>query len=79
MAEVTGANNAAAMADDRDRAIREYVIHILIGLNPGIVRPEIQAPQFKLKTVMFQMLQIVGQFSGVPTEDPHLHLQLFIE
>ncbi|XP_062100375.1 uncharacterized protein LOC133806271 [Humulus lupulus] len=25
------------------------------------------------------MLQNVGQFSGMPTEDPHLHLRLFIE
>ncbi|XP_062089545.1 uncharacterized protein LOC133796079 [Humulus lupulus] len=28
---------------------------------------------------MFQMLQTVGQFNGIPTEDPHLHLRLFIE
>ncbi|XP_062099764.1 uncharacterized protein LOC133805600 [Humulus lupulus] len=28
---------------------------------------------------MFQMLQTVGQFSGMPTEDPHLQLRLFIE
>ncbi|PON65867.1 hypothetical protein PanWU01x14_113560, partial [Parasponia andersonii] len=73
------ANDAAAMADDRDRAIREYAIPILNGLNLGIVRSEIQAPQFELKPVMFQMLQTVGQFIGVPTEDPHLHLRLFIE
>ncbi|XP_062093867.1 uncharacterized protein LOC133799894 [Humulus lupulus] len=45
----------------------------------GIVRQEIQAAQFELKPVMFQMLQTVGQFSGIPTEDPHLHLRLFIE
>ena len=25
------------------------------------------------------MLQTVGQFSGMPTEDPHLHLRLFME
>ncbi len=49
-------NNAAAMADDRDRAIREYAVPMLHGLNSGIVRPEIQAPQFELKLVMFQML-----------------------
>ena len=52
---------------------------ILQGLNPGIVRPEIQAPQFELKPVMFQMLQTVGQFGGLATEDPHLHLHLFME
>ncbi|XP_060973864.1 uncharacterized protein LOC133039082 [Cannabis sativa] len=28
---------------------------------------------------MFQMLQTVGQFSGMPTEDPHLHLHSFLE
>ncbi|XP_062075621.1 uncharacterized protein LOC133779716 [Humulus lupulus] len=28
---------------------------------------------------MFQMLQTVGQFSGMPIEDPQLHLHLFIE
>ena len=72
-------NNAAAMADDRDRAIREYAVPVLHGLNSGIVRPEIQAPQFELKPVMFQMLQTVGQFSGMSTEDPHLHLRLFME
>ncbi|XP_062115229.1 uncharacterized protein LOC133829536 [Humulus lupulus] len=67
------------MADDRDRAIRKYALPLFNELNPGIVRPEIQAAQFELKLVMFQMLQIVGQFSGMPTEDPHLHLRLFIE
>ncbi|KAA3477484.1 protein FAR1-RELATED SEQUENCE 5-like [Gossypium australe] len=29
--------------------------------------------------MMFQILQIVGQFSGIPIEDPHFHPQLFIE
>ncbi|XP_062114496.1 uncharacterized protein LOC133825591 [Humulus lupulus] len=28
---------------------------------------------------MFQMLQTVRQFSGMPTEDPHLHLRSFLE
>ena len=82
MAEGAGVNlgnNAVVMADDRDRAIREYAVPILYGLNPSIVRPDIQAPQFELKPVMFQMLQTVGQFSGMPTEDPRLHLRLFME
>ncbi|MCH99510.1 hypothetical protein A2U01_0020524 [Trifolium medium] len=29
--------------------------------------------------MMFQMLQTVGQFSGMATEDPHLHLKQFLE
>ncbi|KAA3487497.1 Retrovirus-related Pol polyprotein from transposon opus [Gossypium australe] len=28
---------------------------------------------------MIQMLQTMGQFSGMPVEDPHLHLYLFME
>ena len=76
---VVNGQNAVVIADDRDRAIREYAVPIFNELNPGIVRPEIQAPQFELKPVMFQMLQTVGQFSGMPTEDPYLHLRLFIE
>ncbi|XP_062085645.1 uncharacterized protein LOC133791745 [Humulus lupulus] len=71
--------NAVIVADDRDRAIRQYALPLFNELNPGIVRPKIQAAQFELKPVMFQMLQTVGQFSGMPTEDPHLHLRLFIE
>ncbi|XP_060969783.1 uncharacterized protein LOC133037007 [Cannabis sativa] len=66
--------NPIILADDRVRAIREYAAPMFNELNPRIVRPEIQAPQFELKPVMFQMLQTVGQFSGMPTEDPHLHL-----
>ncbi|XP_060965226.1 uncharacterized protein LOC133034202 [Cannabis sativa] len=66
--------NPIILADDRARAIREYAAPMFNELNPGIVRPEIQAPHFELKPVMFQMLQTVGQFSGLPTEDPHLHL-----
>ena len=44
-----------------------------------IVRPEVQADNFELKPVMFQMLQTVGQFNGLPSEDPHLHRKLFME
>ncbi|XP_062100696.1 uncharacterized protein LOC133806621 [Humulus lupulus] len=71
--------NPIVLADDRARAIREYAAPMFNELNPGIVRPEIQAAQFELKPVMFQMLQTVGQFSGMPTEDPHLHLRSFLE
>ncbi|XP_062085900.1 uncharacterized protein LOC133792007 [Humulus lupulus] len=71
--------NAMIMADDKDHANRQYALPLSNELNLGIVRPEIQATQFELKPVMFQMLQTVGQFSGMPTEDPHLHLRLFIE
>ena len=37
------------------------------------------AVNFERKPVMFQMFQTVGQFNGLPNEDPHLHLKLFLE
>ena len=38
-----------------------------------------EAANFELKPVMFQMLQTMGQFNGLSSEDPHLHLKLFLE
>ncbi|XP_060960154.1 uncharacterized protein LOC133030995 [Cannabis sativa] len=73
--EIGGAHNEAnpiALADDRARAIREYAAPMFNELNPGIVRPEIQAPHFELKPVMFQMLQTLR---GVSEEA--LRLKLF--
>ena len=67
------------MVDDRDRAIRDYAVLTPQFVHPGIVRPEVEAINFEFKLVMFQMLQTVGQFNGLPSEDPHLHLKLFLE
>ena len=74
-----GNNNIIHMANDRDRAIRDYAVLTPQAIHPGIVRPDVQADNFELKPVMFQMLQTVGQFNGLPSEDPHLHLKLFLE
>ena len=67
------------MANDRDRAIRDYAMLTPQAIHLGIVRPDVQVDNFELKPVMFQMLQTVGQFNGLPSEDPHLHLKLFLE
>ena len=74
-----GNNDIIYIADDRDRAIRDYVVLTPQVVHPGIVRPEVEAANFELKPVMFQMLQTVGQFNGLPSEDPCLHLKLFLE
>ncbi|KAH9727218.1 hypothetical protein KPL70_008578 [Citrus sinensis] len=76
-----GNNNIIYMADDRDRdrAIRDYAVLTPQVVHPGIVRPEVNTANFELKPVMFQMLQTVGQFNGLPNEDSHLHLKLFLE
>ncbi|KAH9752099.1 hypothetical protein KPL71_014560 [Citrus sinensis] len=67
------------MANDRDRAIMDYAVLTLQVVHPGIIRPEAEAANFEMKPVMFQMLQTVGQFNGLPNKDPHLHLKLFLE
>ena len=51
---------------------------VLDGLNSSILRPPIEANSFELKPVMFQMLQTVGQFNGLPAEDSHTHLLNFL-
>ncbi|KAL5576436.1 hypothetical protein UlMin_018135 [Ulmus minor] len=71
--------NIIGIANDRDRSIRDYAIFDPETMNTGIVRPEITANHFEFKPMMFQMLQTVGQFSGLPHEDPHLHLKQFLE
>ena len=47
------------MANDRDKAIRDYVVLASQVIHPGIVRPEVEAVTFELKLVMFQMLQTI--------------------
>ena len=44
------------MADDRDRAIKDYVVLTPQVVHLGIVRPEVKVANFELKPVMFQML-----------------------
>ena len=74
-----GNNNIIHMADDRDIAIRDFAVLTPQVINPKIVRPEVQADNFELKPMMFHMLQTVGQFNKLPSEDPQLHLKLFLE
>ena len=63
----------------RQPTVRDYLVEDLNGLNPGIVTPEIEATHFELKTVMFNMLNTIGQFGGSATEDARQHLKSFME
>ncbi|KAH9769701.1 hypothetical protein KPL71_012115 [Citrus sinensis] len=56
----SGNNNIIYMADDRDRAIRDYAVLTPQVVHPGIIRPEVEAANFELKPVIFQMLQTVA-------------------
>ncbi|KAH9649075.1 hypothetical protein KPL70_025843 [Citrus sinensis] len=57
-----GNNNIIYMADDRDMAIRDYAVLTPQVVLPGIVRPEVEAANFELKPMMFQMLQTLETF-----------------
>ncbi|KAL4280726.1 hypothetical protein GQ457_03G013620 [Hibiscus cannabinus] len=63
----------------QNRSIRDHLLPDLENLIPGIVTPEIQAAQFELKPVMFNMLNSIGQFGGSPHEDARQHLRSFLE
>ena len=74
-------NNAGPNANvgaDQNRALQEFAVPHLEGLNASIVRPQITANNFELKPVMFQMLQAMGSFNGLPNEDPNMHLMNFL-
>lgn len=48
------------MADDRDKAIRDYAMLTPQVMHPRIVIPEMQAANFEFKPMMLQMLQTIG-------------------
>ena len=41
------------MANDRDRAIKDYAVLTSQLVHPGIIRPKVEATNFELKLVMF--------------------------
>ncbi|XP_061354840.1 uncharacterized protein LOC133299401 [Gastrolobium bilobum] len=51
----------------------------LKNLHSPIVQPEIAAGNFELKPVMFDLLETIGLFNGMPSEDPLLHFKNFME
>ncbi|KAK8972997.1 hypothetical protein V6N11_028586 [Hibiscus sabdariffa] len=72
----TGGNSGALA---RPRVIRDHLTPLLDDLNPGIVAPEVQAAHFELKHVMFNMLNLIGQFGGSLHEDARQHIRAFLK
>ncbi|KAK4267618.1 hypothetical protein QN277_024372 [Acacia crassicarpa] len=64
---------------DGNKAIMEFGIPDLNKLTSAIIQPPLQAGHLEIKSVMIQMLNAAGQFGGLPSEDPHLHLKTFLE
>lgn len=65
--------------NDRARNIMDYAVFDPNSMNNDIIRPEIIVAQFEFKPMLFQLLQAIGQYSGVVDDDPHFHLRQFLE
>ena len=62
---------------ENDRVMRDYVMPMVDQNMLPIQLPTINANNFEIKSYVFQMLAMMGQFSGMPTEDPNTHLRNF--
>lgn len=72
-------NNTLDIVNDKWRSIREYAVFDLPSLHTSIVKSEVTTVQFEFKLIMFQILQTIGQSSGVDIYDYYLHLNQFTE
>ncbi|KAK8533931.1 hypothetical protein V6N12_047333 [Hibiscus sabdariffa] len=76
------AGRAIVPPDNRQqpvKTVRDYLAEDLEGLNPAVTIPEFEAEHFKLKPLMINMLNTLGQFGGSPAENARQHLKSFLE
>ena len=62
-----------------ERSLREYILPSLIGVQPSIRAPGVDANNFKLKPSLIQIVQSNDQFRGTGDEDPTMQLTNFME
>ncbi|MCH89637.1 putative transposable element protein [Trifolium medium] len=67
-----------ALANNDNRPLKDFVVPSEDEPHSSIVNPAIQANNFELKPSLLQIAQ-QNQFSGNPTEDPNLHLSVFVQ
>lgn len=65
-------------ANANNKVLADLAIPKLDGFNLTIVRLDIIAINLELKSVMFQMLQLVGQFNRLSSEDRNMHVFNFV-
>ncbi|XP_078163496.1 uncharacterized protein LOC144558528 [Carex rostrata] len=63
---------------ERPRSLREFAIPSTQNITSSIRAPTMAANNFKIKTAILGMVQ-QNQFTGLPNEDPNLHLSIFLE
>ena len=67
------------MADQEQKALRDYATPSVNGATSSIRRPAIQANNFEIKSAIIQMIQQTVQFGGLSQEDPNVHIANFLE
>ena len=67
------------MADQEQKALRDYAMPSVNGATSSIRRPAIQANNFEIKPAIIQMIQQTIQFGGLSQEDPNVHIANFLE
>jgi Retrotransposon gag protein len=64
--------------NDLNRPLRDFIIPKATNMRPSVVAPAIAANNFELKANLITMAQ-QNQFSGLPSDDPHLYLTVFLK
>ncbi|KAL0440016.1 UNVERIFIED_CONTAM: hypothetical protein Slati_2484600 [Sesamum latifolium] len=62
-----------------ERPMMEYSFPTADGTISSIVKPNVEANNFKIKPAIIQIIRSSVQFSGLPDEDPNKHLANFLE
>jgi len=63
---------------DQRRTLRDFVTPEVQGIISSMAHPNVDANNFKLKSALISIVQ-QSQFGGTPSEDPNLHLPVFLE
>ena len=71
-------SQAQNMANPENRPLKDYAAPSARGLRSSITRPNVEANNFELKPALLSMVQ-QNQFGGAYTEDPNLHLEIFLQ
>ncbi|XP_020258488.1 uncharacterized protein LOC109834881 [Asparagus officinalis] len=63
---------------NQDRSLKEFASPTTHSSQSSILKPNVAANNFELKPSLLSMVQ-QNQFGGTPTEDPNLHISIFLE
>ena len=68
---------AAVMAQEDNRVLRDYALPQASGITSSIVSPAVEANNFELNPALISFVER-EQFSGHPSENPNAHLRKFL-